>query len=97
MSRVEDRLAPALPHQTVDAVFPHMAFRCSSHSGNRGEVRKPWADPVLLNSFVLESAKKFVAGYVALRADMSKGRALDVRMIGHRQCCHAPIGVVAAR
>jgi hypothetical protein len=29
--RVEDRLAPALPHQTVHAVFPHTAFRCSSY------------------------------------------------------------------
>ncbi len=28
--RVEDRLAPALPHQTVHAVFPHTTFRCSS-------------------------------------------------------------------
>ena len=46
--RVEDRLAPALPHQTVHAVlrvfasqnpclprFPHTAFRCSSHQGMR--------------------------------------------------------------
>jgi hypothetical protein len=31
--RVEDRLAPALPHQTVHAVFPHTAFRCSSRQG----------------------------------------------------------------
>ena len=33
--RVESRLAPALPHQTVHAVFPHTAFRCSSHPGMR--------------------------------------------------------------
>ena len=33
--RVEDRLAPALPHQTVHAIFPHTAFRCSSHQGMR--------------------------------------------------------------
>ncbi|MCI0733994.1 MAG: hypothetical protein L0Y38_09270, partial [Methylococcaceae bacterium] len=31
--RVENRLAPALPHQTVHAVFPHTAFRCSSCRG----------------------------------------------------------------
>ena len=28
--RVESRCHPALPHQTVRAVFPHTAFRCSS-------------------------------------------------------------------
>jgi len=28
--RVESRYHPALPHQTVRAVFPHTAFRCSS-------------------------------------------------------------------
>ena len=33
--RVEDRLSPALPHQTVRAIFPHTAFRCSSHRGVR--------------------------------------------------------------
>ena len=33
--RVENRLAPALPHQTVHAVFPHTAFRCSSRRGMR--------------------------------------------------------------
>lgn len=33
--RVENRLSPALPHQTVHAVFPHTAFRCSSHRGMR--------------------------------------------------------------
>ncbi len=31
--RVEDRLSPALPHQTVLAICPHTAFRCSSHRG----------------------------------------------------------------
>src|SRR5690606_10570030 len=31
--RVENRLSPALPHQTVHAVFPHTAFRCSSRQG----------------------------------------------------------------
>jgi hypothetical protein len=36
MGRVEDRLTPALPHQTVHAVFPHTAFRCSSRQGMRG-------------------------------------------------------------
>ena len=35
MGRVEDRLTPALPHQTVHAVFPHTAFRCSSRRGMR--------------------------------------------------------------
>ncbi len=30
VGRVEDRLSPALPHQTVHAVCPHTAFRCSS-------------------------------------------------------------------
>jgi hypothetical protein len=29
--RVENRLSPALPHQTVHAVFPHTAFLCFSH------------------------------------------------------------------
>ncbi|WP_308418296.1 phospholipase D-like domain-containing protein [Iodobacter fluviatilis] len=29
--RVESRFSPALPHQTVHAIFPHTAFRCSSH------------------------------------------------------------------
>jgi adenylate cyclase len=33
--RVEDRLSPALPHQTVHAIFPHTAFRCSSRHGMR--------------------------------------------------------------
>jgi len=33
--RVESRLSPALPHQTVHAVFPHTAFRCSSRQGVR--------------------------------------------------------------
>ena len=33
--RVENRLTPALPHQTVLAVFPHTAFRCSSYQGMR--------------------------------------------------------------
>ena len=33
--RVEDRFSPALPHQTVHAVFPHTAFRCSSCPGMR--------------------------------------------------------------
>ena len=33
--RVEDRLSPALPHQTVHAVCPHTAFRCSSRRGMR--------------------------------------------------------------
>jgi hypothetical protein len=28
--RVESRCNPALPHQTVCAVFPHTAFQCSS-------------------------------------------------------------------
>jgi len=28
--RVESRFYPTLPHQTVHAVFPHTAFRCSS-------------------------------------------------------------------
>ena len=32
---VENKLPPALPHQTVHAVFPHTAFRCSSHLGMR--------------------------------------------------------------
>ena len=31
--RVENRLAPALPHQTVHALLTHTAFRCSSHQG----------------------------------------------------------------
>jgi hypothetical protein len=31
--RVENRFHPALPHQTVHAVFPHTAFRCSSLQG----------------------------------------------------------------
>ena len=35
VGRVENRLSPALPHQTVHAVFPHTAFRCSSHLGMR--------------------------------------------------------------
>ena len=35
MGRVENRLSPALHHQTVHAVFPHTAFRCSSHLGMR--------------------------------------------------------------
>ena len=26
MGRVENRLSPALPHQTVHAVFPHTVF-----------------------------------------------------------------------
>ena len=30
LGRVENRFSPALPHQTVHAVFPHTAFRCSS-------------------------------------------------------------------
>ena len=33
--RVENRLSPALPHQTVHAIFPHTAFRCSSRQGMR--------------------------------------------------------------
>ncbi len=33
--RVEDRLSPALPHQTVHALLTHTAFRCSSHQGMR--------------------------------------------------------------
>ncbi len=33
IGRVEDRLSPALPHQTVHAICPHTAFRCSSHRG----------------------------------------------------------------
>ena len=33
--RVENRLAPALPHQTVRAVFRHTAFRFSSYRGMR--------------------------------------------------------------
>jgi len=35
VGRVEDRLVPALPHQTVHAIFPHTAFRCPSHQGMR--------------------------------------------------------------
>ena len=35
MGRVENRLSPALPHQTVHAVLPHTAFRCSSYRGMR--------------------------------------------------------------
>jgi hypothetical protein len=31
--RVEGWLTPTLPHQTVHAIFPHTAFRCSSHQG----------------------------------------------------------------
>ena len=34
-SRVETRFSPALPHQTVHAIFPHTAFRCSSRRGMR--------------------------------------------------------------
>jgi len=30
MGRVGRWLAPPAPHQTVHAVFPHTAFRCSS-------------------------------------------------------------------
>jgi magnesium-transporting ATPase (P-type) len=33
--RVEGWLTPTLPHQTVHAIFPHTAFRCSSHQGMR--------------------------------------------------------------
>ena len=33
--RVEDRLSPALPHQTVHALLTHTAFRCSSRQGMR--------------------------------------------------------------
>ena len=33
--RVENRFHPALPHQTVLAVLPHTAFRCSSLQGMR--------------------------------------------------------------
>ena len=33
--RVENRFSPILPHQTVHAVFPHTAFRCSSCHGMR--------------------------------------------------------------
>jgi len=33
--RVKSRLTPALPHQTMHAVFPHTAFRCSSRQGMR--------------------------------------------------------------
>ena len=33
--RVESRYYPALPHQTVRAVLPHTAFRCSSLQGMR--------------------------------------------------------------
>ncbi|MCX7096422.1 MAG: SIR2 family protein [Methylococcales bacterium] len=33
--RVENRLSPALPHQTVHALLTHTAFRCSSHQGMR--------------------------------------------------------------
>ena len=33
--RVENRLAPVLPHQTVHALLTHTAFRCSSHQGMR--------------------------------------------------------------
>src|SRR3989304_3224738 len=33
--RVESRFHPALPHQTVRAVLPHTAFRCSSPSDMR--------------------------------------------------------------
>ena len=31
--RVENRLSPALPHQTVHALLTHTAFRCSSRQG----------------------------------------------------------------
>src|ERR1017187_2385804 len=31
--RVESRLSPVLPHQTVHALLAHTAFRCSSHQG----------------------------------------------------------------
>ncbi len=33
--RVENRLTPALPHQTVHALLTHTAFRCPSHQGMR--------------------------------------------------------------
>ena len=41
--RVENRLSPALPHQTVHAVRPHTAFRCSSCQGmRRAPARDCW-------------------------------------------------------
>jgi len=39
--RVENRFPPALPHQTVHAVFPHTAFRCSSCRGMRRAPARP--------------------------------------------------------
>ena len=33
--RVEDRLSPAFPHQTVHALLTHTAFRCPSRQGMR--------------------------------------------------------------
>ncbi len=47
--RVEDRFSPALPHQTVHAVFPHTAFRCSSRQGMRrvpARFRRDFVQPV---------------------------------------------------
>jgi len=47
--RVEDRLSPALPHQTVHAIFPHTAFRCSSRQGMRrvpARLRRDFVQPV---------------------------------------------------
>ncbi len=35
LGRVEDGLTPALPHQTVHAIFPQTACRCSSRQGMR--------------------------------------------------------------
>ena len=42
-SRVENRFSPALPHQTVHAIFPHTAFRCSSRQGEWGHPIR-WSD-----------------------------------------------------
>ena len=41
--RVENRFSPALPHQTVHAIFPHTAFRCSSRQGEWGHPIR-WSD-----------------------------------------------------
>jgi hypothetical protein len=49
LGRVEDRLSPALPHQTVHAIFPHTAFRCSSRQGMRrvpARLRRNFVQPV---------------------------------------------------
>ena len=52
---------PTLPHQTVHAVFPHTAFRCSSRRGvRRAPARLQWGfiQPVALMEIAERKAKQ---------------------------------------